>query len=324
MADSSSGRQENGSAAPRFGVLLPNLGGFRRPETVEPFAKRMEELGYEYLFAGDHVALPVVPESRYVGSSTGVAEFTSDSDIYEPLTLISYLAGVTRTVRLGIAVQILPYRNPVLNAKMITTLDVLAQGRIVLGVGVGWCREEFEALGASFDDRGAVVDEQIEIYKQAASGHEINFTGAHYEVRGTRLLPRPKQRPHPPLWIGGTSRRARRRAALLGDGWYPIRLQPDQVAQGVEEILALRAAHGLPTDEYPVTVGIPVHFGAEPLPPAFRVAIQGDADEMAEQIAAYQRAGVCLFVIRSSSNDFDRASEDMERFAELRSRSNFV
>jgi probable F420-dependent oxidoreductase len=302
---------------PRFGALLPNLGGFPDPDAIEPFAVRMEQLGYEYLLAGDHVALPVVPESRYVGSSTGVAAFTADTDIYEPLTLISYLAGVTRTLRLGIAVQILPYRNPILNAKMITTLDVLTGGRIVAGVGVGWCREEFEALGATFRHRGAVVDEQIELFRRATSGEVIEFEGAHYRVSGTRLLPRPAQLPHPPIWVGGTSAPARRRAALLGDGWYPIRLQPDEVAAGIDEILELRARVGLPTDAFTVTIGIPVHFGPEPLPPAFAAAIQGVPDQMAERIATYHEAGVDLFVIRSSSEDFARASEDMERFADL-------
>ncbi len=297
--------------------MLPNLGGFPNREAIEGFALRLEELGYQYLLAGDHVALPVVPESRYVGSSTGVAEFTADTDIYEALTLITYLAGVTRRVRLGIAVQILPYRNPVLNAKMLTTLDVLSGGRIIVGVGVGWCVEEFEALGGSFEHRGSVTNEHIEIFKQATSGEEIAFSGKHYQVNGTKLLPRPVQRPHPPLWLGGISSVARRRAALRGDGWYPIRMQPPQIAEGLAEILELRSQKGLPTDNYTVTIGIPVHFGPEPLPPAFKSAIQGSPDEMAERIGAYREAGVDIFAVRSSSNEFEKTREDMESFAEL-------
>jgi probable F420-dependent oxidoreductase len=300
-----------------LGALLPNLGGFRDPAAPAAFAVRMEQLGYEYLFAGDHIALPVVPESRYVGSSTGVAEFTSESDIYEALTLISYLAGMTTTVRLGIAVQILPYRNPILNAKMVTTLDVLSGGRTVLGVGVGWCEEEFDALGADFAHRGRIVDEQIELFKQATSGEQIEFAGTHFTVRGTKLLPRPAQLPHPPLWIGGISGPARRRAALLGDGWYPIRLAPAEIAAGRAEILERRAEAGLPTDTFTVTIGIPVHFGPEPLPPAFKAAIQGEQGEMAEQLDAYEQAGVDLVVVRSSSNDYDRLCADLERFAAL-------
>ena len=300
----------------QFGVLLPNLGGFPGPDAVEAFGVRLEELGYDYILAGDHVALPVVPESRYVGSSTGVAEFTSETDIYESLTVISYLAGITRHVRLGVAVQVIPYRNPVLNAKMISTLDALSGGRIVFGVGVGWCREEFEALGADFEHRGAVVDEQIAIFKQACSGEEISFDGRYYQVSGTKLLPRPAQKPHPPIWVGGTSAPAKRRAALLGDGWYPIRMTPDEVAEGLKEILELRAGNGLPTEGYAVTIGIPVHFGDDPVPPAFTAAIKGSPDEMAEQLGAYSAAGVGLFVIRSSSNEYSRVCEDVERFAE--------
>jgi probable F420-dependent oxidoreductase len=299
----------------KVGVLLPNLGGFPSPESVEPFARRMEELGYRALFAGDHVALPIVPETPYVGGSTGVAEFTSEHDIYESVTLLSFLAAVTRRVQLGIAVQVVPYRNPLLNAKQLATLDALCGGRVVFGVGTGWCREEFEALGAVFERRGRVTDEQIEIFKAVCSGEEISFEGRHYRIRGTKTLPRPARRPHPPIWIGGISAAARRRAALLADGWYPIRLTPEETAAGVRELLELRRDHGLATEGYEVCFGIPVHFGDEPLPPNYRVAIQGSPEQMVEQVQAFAGAGVTQLTIRSSATDFARTADDMERFA---------
>ena len=298
----------------QFGALLPSLGEAPSAEALVDFAVRMEELGFGYLMAGDHVALPVQQESRYHGGTTGVAAFTSQHEIYESLTLIAHLSGVTTKAKLGIAVQILPYRNPVLNAKQLTTLDVLSGGRVVLGVGTGWCVEEFEALGATFEDREAVADEQIAIFKQACTGEELHFDGEHFTVHGARILPRPRQLPHPPIWAGGISKRARTRAALLADGWYPIRLFSHEIAERLQGIFAMREEAGLPIDGYGVTMGIPVHFGSEPLPPNFKVALQGTSAEMIERVGEFSEAGVKVFVVRSTSDEFGRAREDMERF----------
>jgi alkanesulfonate monooxygenase SsuD/methylene tetrahydromethanopterin reductase-like flavin-dependent oxidoreductase (luciferase family) len=135
-------------------------------------------------------------------------------------------------------------------------------------------------------------------------------------VHGTKLLPRPAQDPGPPVWVGGIHGLARKRAALLGDGWYPIRITPDEVRSQLTEIHALREQNGFSNDGFTVTIGIPVHMGDDPLPPAFRAAIKGSPDEMAAQLGAYEDAGVDVFVIRSSSNEFERVREDMERFAE--------
>ena len=300
---------------PAFGSLLPSLGEAPSAEALVAFAVRMEELGYEYLMAGDHIALPLRQESRYHGGSTGKAAFTSEHEIYEAVTLLSHLSGVTTRARLGLAVQVLPCRNPVLNAKQLTTLDVLSKGRLVLGVGTGWCTEEFAALGADFEARESISDEQLAIFKLACTGEELRFAGEHYQLEGTRVLPLPVQRPHPPILAGGISRRARRRAALLADGWYPIRLEPGEIAERLRGILAEREEAGLPTDPYRVTMGIPIQFGDEPLPPNFRVALHGSPGAMQEQVGAYVEAGVQVFVLRSTAADAERALEDMERFA---------
>ena len=264
---------------------------------------------------GDHIALPVRPETRYVGSSTGVAEFTSEHDIYEAFTLLAYLAGMTEYLRLGIAMQVLPYRPPLINAKMVTTLDVLSGGRVVLGVGTGWCREEFAALDANFEERGTVADEHIKLFKAVCTGEELHFHGAHFRVEGTRILPRPVQRPNPPIWVGGDSPAAIRRAALLGDGWHPIRLTPDELAMKRRRLLEMREAHQLPVDNYPTALGIPMHLGEAPLPPAFRVALQGPPEAMASQAQAYAAAGVDTFILRSTETNFVRYLETMEQFA---------
>ena len=299
----------------QYAATLPNLGGTPTSDDIAPFALRMEELGYHSLFVGDHIALPVQPQTRYVGSSTGVAEFKAEHDLYEAFTVLSYLAGITKRIRLGIAVQILPYRHPVVNSKMITTLDVLSKGRVILGVGTGWCKEEFESVGAEFSKRGAVTDEHINIFKAVCTGQEINYQGRHYQIEKTRILPMPVQQPHPPIWVGGVGPNARRRAALLGDGWYPIRSTPEELSVHTKEVLKLRAEQGIPTDGYTVALGIPVHFGDQPLPEAYRIGLRGSPEEIIDQIKVYEEAGVNHMTLRPTATDFHQGIKVMERFA---------
>ena len=206
-----------------FAMVLPNLGAVSHPDAIDAFARRVEELGYHSIFVSDHVVLPLRTRSRYPYNSSGVAPISAENDILEPFTLISYLASITRRVRLGISVQVLPYRHPVLNAKMLTTLDVLTGGRVIVGVGVGWLEEEFQALNADYSNRGTVTDEHIQIFKALCTQEEPVFHGQHYHVEGIKLYPKPVQKPHPPIWVGGTTARAKRRAATLGDGWHAIR-----------------------------------------------------------------------------------------------------
>ena len=149
----------------QFGVVLPNLGSIARPDHLYRLAQRVEDLAYDSLWVSDHVVLPLSMESRYPYSSRGVFPFQPEEDLLEPVTTLAFLAGVTRRIRLGISALILPYRHPVLNTKMLITLDVLSGGRTILGVGVGWMREEFEALDADYEHRGRVTDEHIRIFK---------------------------------------------------------------------------------------------------------------------------------------------------------------
>ena len=136
-----------------FGVTVPNLGGIASTETLAQMAVRIEELGFDAVFVSDHVVMPTTVTSRYPYGSSGVIGVGADEDVFEPFTVLAYLAGMTSRVRLGVSVMVLPYRHPVLNAKMLATLDVLSGGRLIAGVGVGWMKEEFEALDADYDHR---------------------------------------------------------------------------------------------------------------------------------------------------------------------------
>jgi probable F420-dependent oxidoreductase len=309
-----------------YGVRLPNLGLFSSPEVIAPFARKMEQLGFSALMAPDHIVFPLVPEKgssfeKRPGETDG--EFFPHKPAYECLTLLAYLAGVTSSVWLGTGVNVLPARNPLLNAKQVATIDVLSGGRVLWGVAAGWAREEWANLGTDdlFDVRGDVTDEAIELFKQVCSGEEISFQGRYARVSNTVSMPPTPQRPHPPILVGANpgQRRTLTRAALLGDGWYPLQVEPEHVRESLSFIGDLRSERGLPTDAYIVCVGILVEYGAERrdrLSHWEGPVLKGPRDQVLEQVAAYRDAGVTLLVLgHPGVSDLATLESTLERFA---------
>ncbi len=206
-----------------FGVVLPHIGPQARQQVVERLqavAQEAEALGFHSLWVGDHVVFPAQLSSHYPYHPEGKFPLDLKDNFLEPLAVLSFAAACTRTIRLGTGVLIVPYRHPLLTAKMVATLDVLSRGRVILGVGVGWLAEEFALLGASYRERGAQTDEFLKAMKALWSEEEASFQGRHLHFSQVILRPQPVQKPHPPLWVGGHSQAAFRRTATLGDGWY--------------------------------------------------------------------------------------------------------
>lgn len=227
----------------RLGAFLPPWGAHATPGDFDRLARSVEEMGYDSLWTGDHVVFPRDVVSRYPYSATGAFPFDRDQPLFEPITLLAYLAGRTSRVRLGVSVLVLPMRNPVTTARALAGVDALARGRLEVGVGVGWLREEFEALGADFAARAETTDEWIAILRRLWTAAEADtFEGRRYRVPPLTLVPRPV-RPIPIL-VGGNSRRALSRAARLGDGWHCVRLSPEQVRAGVERLRDLLIGAG--------------------------------------------------------------------------------
>ena len=214
----------------RFGVVIKSsfIAGElleARGQQLRRMAMMAEGLGYESIWVPDRTVFPKDIAARYPQFGPE-GEILDSQQVLEPITLMSFLAGHTATIKLGFNVVILPFRNPVLNAKMIATLDVLSGGRVIFGVGVGWMPEEFKAMGASWEDRGTVTDEHIEMFKALCSDGGAEYQGKHFQTSGKIFYPKPLQRPHPPIWVGGKSRISLRRVARLGQGWLPIGNQP--------------------------------------------------------------------------------------------------
>jgi probable F420-dependent oxidoreductase len=211
----------------RFGFPIPTRGPLGTLETIHRLAQAADAYQYDSIWVTDHIVIPKATTSKYPYSTDGRLDLEAAQHYLEPLTVMSYLAGVTQRPAIGSSVLILPYRNPMLVAKMVATLDVLSRGRVILAAGVGWMEEEFRALNlTTFQDRGAVTDEYIQILRELWTQEWPSYKGRFYSFEEVRFYPKPVQKPHPPIWIGGHTKAAIRRAARLGDGWHPIGLRP--------------------------------------------------------------------------------------------------
>lgn len=303
----------------QYGVILPNVGPMAQISVLASLAQRAESLGYDGLFLSDHVAIPSDLRSAYPYRSDGRFPLTATDPILEPVTALSYLAAVTQRVQLGFSVLVLPYRHPVLNAKMLATLDVISGGRLIVGAGVGWMAEEFAALNADFDARGGLTDEHIAILRSLWSPPAPGASGAHYDVSGVSISPRPVQQPHPPIWTGGISPPALRRAAVLGDGWHGVRQSPADIARVAARIGQLRSDAGRPMADYAISL----RAGLDVADPSLadhataghaRTPLRGSPNQIAADLAAYADAGLTYLMVEPRAANPAQFVAQLERF----------
>jgi probable F420-dependent oxidoreductase len=203
-----------------FGANIFGVGALADPATLADVARLAEGLGYHSVFVADHVIMPRTLGSRYPYSRDGSFPYDPDQNWLDPMVALGYLAGRTSTIRLGTSITVLPMRHPIITAKQIATADHLSGGRVIFGVGVGWMAEEFALLDASFHDRGRRMDESLRLIKTLWTEDNPRFAGQYFQVKDCAMTPKPVQKPHVPLWVGGDSPAAIARAARLGDGWH--------------------------------------------------------------------------------------------------------
>jgi probable F420-dependent oxidoreductase len=307
----------------RYGFYLPTRGQTASPEALETLVTRAEELGFTSVVIADHIVFPVTITSRYPYTVSGA--FPGQGDALDQLALMGFVAGKSRTLRLISSVMILPYRNPVVTAKMIATIDVLSRGRVTVGVGVGWLREEFLALGApGFDRRGAVSDEYLRIFKTLWTQDPASYRGEFYRFDSVRCLPHPVQKPHPPIWVGGHSKAALRRVARLGDGWHPVGanpavpLRPPELRASLDDLRRLTEAEGRDPSTLTISYKAPVYDpgqgadgGAERRP------FSGSQQAIADDVATFAGLGVSELIFDFRSESLAESLERMERFAPI-------
>ena len=305
----------------RYGFYLPTRGGTAAADEIEAIVARGEQLGFASVMIADHIVFPTKIASRYPYTVSG--EFPGHGDALDQLSLMAFVAGRTRSLRLVTSVMILPHRNPVVTAKMLATIDVLSRGRVTVGVGVGWLREEFEALAApDFDRRGAVSDEYIRIFKTLWTESPASFDGTFYRFAALRSLPQPVQKPHPPIWIGGHSPAALRRVARLGDGWHPVGgiaavpLRPAEMRASLDELRRLTDKERRDFGRLTISFKAPVYDSAV-VDPEGRRPFSGTHDQFLEDVETYARLGVSELVVDFRSERLTETLERMERFAAL-------
>jgi len=204
----------------QFGLALPHIGPDASREAIVEVAQTAELLGFDSLWALDRLLWPLEPSSAYPGNPHGNLPAVMQNT-YDPLTVLTFVSTYARKVRLGTSVLVAAYRSPALLAKMGATLDQLSGGRLILGLGAGWSADEFSAVDQSLSDRRDRTNEYIRVLDTLWTEEEPAFNGEFYRIPKSIFLPKPMQKPRPPIWIGGNSAAALRRAAQFGDGWHP-------------------------------------------------------------------------------------------------------
>jgi probable F420-dependent oxidoreductase len=250
----------------KFGVVIRNMGPQSTRETIAACARAVEEAGFEAAFVVDHLA---IPPDQTEGSG---------GRYLDPLTTLAYLAGITQRIRLGVSVLVLPYRPAVLMAKQVATLQELSGGRLILGAGVGWLRQEFAVLGVDPRKRGALTDETLQILHTLFANDVNSYEGKLVHFPAFVFAPRPAR---PPIWIGGSGPKALDRTLRFGDAYYPIGLRPDELSQIGAYLREEAEKRGRAVPE--LIVGGMIR--------------EGVPEAMIDRIAAYRDAGASFYVL---------------------------
>ncbi len=276
----------------QFSFRPPNadyLGFEATTEGIIQTARKAEELGYDAVFVNDHIIVDTSPRS------------TAWANTYDPFIALSFIAAHTTRIAIGTSVLIMPYRNPIATAKMMATLDQMSGGRVIAGIGVGWSETEYSALGVPFRERGARTNEYLRIWQACWGPDEVSFEGKFFSFANMRINPKPLQQPHPPIWVGGSSAAALRRAAEFAQVWQPT---PTALEDLMERQADLREAcrqigrQDVPATRMSFRVNFSAITGNTVAAGAERPTGQGTPAQVAEDIQRYREAaGVEAFQI---------------------------
>lgn len=305
----------------RFGFYLPTRGPLATRKDIKAYLTTAEELGFASVMVADHILVPAAIDSQYPYTVKG--NFLSKAECMEQLTLMAFVAAASESLRIVSSVMIAPHRNPILTAKSLATTDVLSEGRVTVGVGVGWMAEEFEALDApDFKRRGASTDEFINIWKTLWTGEAVSYKGEFYQFDNIYCQPRPVQRPHPPIWIGGHSNPALRRVAKHANGWHPVGataaspLPPSEMREKLAKLKDLTEAEGRDFDQIEISYKAPYYDGGQPPEGETRRLFTGGGQAALDDIAEMAEIGVHELVFDFRGETIDGSLAAMRSFAE--------
>ena len=309
----------------KFGFTVPVSGPGANPQGMAEIAGAAESYGYSYIAVNDHVVVPRDIHSLYPYTDDGMWPGRT-GDYLEPLSLIGFLSGVTKKIDLLTSILVIPYRPPILAAKMISSLDVMSDGRLILGIGAGWMREEFEAIGApDFGARGKVTDEYIGAFRTLWREENPSFHGTYVEFEKIIFQPKPVQENGPRIWVGGEGRAARRRVANLGDGWYPVGNNPqvpldtiDRYVAGQREVSNLAVANGRAdaSIDFAYWAIWPWTGEAETATDGTRRLLTGSGQDLIDDVRRLEDAGVSHLSIMVLSEGVEGTVKNIKHFAD--------
>ena len=282
----------------KFGIVPINLREFTAPDVVLPFVQRAEALGYESVWTAEHVVIPTSYASVYPYNPDGKLPFEPNAPIIDPLVALTFIAAATTRLRLGTGVNILPQASPLYLAKWASSIDHLSRGRLMLGLGVGWLREEFEAIGVPFARRGRRADEYLEALKAVWTGEGVEYRGEFVDWHGFSMRPTPAQQGGVPLVIGGVTPPAIRRTVKYGDGWYVIGKDLDEYRAHVRALHEECARQGRDPAEIELTAYWNYHT------------------EGPDSLAVYRDLGIHRLLVNMHALRAGDVSTAMERFAD--------
>jgi probable F420-dependent oxidoreductase len=282
-----------------IGCHIPNQGPLATREAIETFARAAEQRNVASLWISDHVIFPRTATGSYPG---GRFPHPPDKAYLEPVVALTAAAMCTTRARLGASVFVLGHRHPVLMAKMLTSIDALSQGRLIVGVGVGWWKEELEILGAPFHARGRHADEAIRAFKALWTQDNPAFEGEFVRFRDLGFAPKPVQKPHPPIWVGGDSPGAFRRVAELGDGWHATSKTPAQFKEALGRLRMAAEAARRPFE----SIALSLRFGLTDA-----LLAQG-SQAVVDTLAEYKRLGLAHVLLEFRRDDLNRMLEILD------------
>ncbi|MGH7319862.1 MAG: TIGR03619 family F420-dependent LLM class oxidoreductase [Candidatus Rokuibacteriota bacterium] len=299
----------------KLGVFLP-ISGRAASGVLMDAARRIEALGYDSVWAADRIVTPWELNTPYPYNEDRHFFVPPAAPFLEPLTCLAYLAGGTESVALGMSVLVMPYRHPLHWAKIATTIDHLSKGRLILGVGVGWMAEEFDALGAPFKERGAVADEQLTILSRVWQEEKPHFEGQYYRFQEVGFSPKPLQQPRIPIWVGGEGAPAQRRAGRYGDAWFPyfVRVTPEELAARFENVRRVAAEAGRDSSQIRLTCCLPIELTRTPVRQE-EDRLMGTPAQVLETLQDFQAVGVAHVALQFMVPRWPERLEQIERFA---------
>jgi len=297
-------------------VFLPVSGRAASPEVLTEAARTAERLGFDAVWSADRVVTPWRIETPYPYAEDGVFIVPPDRPFLDSMACLAFLAARTERVRLGISVLVLPYRHPLYWARLATTIDHLSNGRLIMGAGVGWMREEFDALGVPYAERGRMTDESLEAVRALLRDERCTYEGRHYRFHDVSFQPKARQE-RLPIWVGGEGRAARRRAGRHGDAWFPyfVSIAAEELRAAHEDVRTAAAGAGRDPDAVALACCAPIEVTAADVPQDPR-RLRGSPAQLAGALRAYARAGVAHVALQFMVPRWPERAAQMEAFAE--------